>query len=208
MGAPLPERHRLKSRLPVGQEGLWSVITRLDEAGPWAIPDVEGETNRSRNFAGNYVRALAKAGIAQVVGERRTKYGRPVKLYRLAQKPAAHPRLRYDGTATEKAALHQEQLWNAARQLKQFSVAELAFAASTDTAVPRRTAQWYVRHLVLAGLVTVAWKQGASHAHVYRVNPEAASKPAAPRVLRLHVVYDPNSGEVIFAAKSAQEIAP
>lgn len=196
----LPERCRLKGRLPVGQEGLWAVIRALDEAGPWAIPDVEGETNRPRNVAGNYVRALAKAGYAQAVAsDRRTKYGRPIKLYRLRQRPVFHPRLRYDGSET-KAALHQEQLWSAARRLKQFALSELAFAAET----PLRTAQWYLQHLHEAGFATIVREVGGSHQRIYRIKASAQSKPQAPRVLRLNVVYDPNSDEVIVVGAVAE----
>lgn len=201
----LPERHRLKAKLPVGHEGLWSIIRKLDDEGPWAIPDVEGETNRSRNVSGNYVRALAKAGFAKEVGERRTKYGRPIKLYRLTNKPTAHPRVRYDGAASERAGLHQEQLWTAARRSKQFSVRELAFAASTDGPVPVRTAQWYLQHLCDAGFVIVINTNGPQHEYTYRIKVAAESKPKAPRILRLHVVYDPNSDEIIVNPANAAE---
>lgn len=196
----VPERMRLKGKLLHGVDALWSIVRRLDAAGPWAVPDVEGETNRPRNVAGNFVRALAKAGIAtEMQSDRRTKYGRPIKLYRLLARPDEAPRLRYDGRVSGKSGQHQEQLWTAARRLKQFSARELAYTASTDGPIPLRTAQWYLQHLHDAGFVSVAHETANGHL-TYRVKAAAEAKPKAPRVLRLNTVYDPNSDEVLVTA--------
>jgi hypothetical protein len=200
----LPELHRLKAAMPIGVAGFWSVIRARDTEGPWSIPDVEGETNRPRNAIGNYVRALAKAGIARPAGERRTKYGRPIKLYRLAKSPKDAPRLRSDGSPAA-SAVAQDQMWRAMRTLRQFSCREIAFISGEAEPIPLRTAQWYCHALAAAGYLVIVDERRPT---IYRLRPANDTGPKAPRVMSVGAVFDENTGEVRTDLCCVAEVTP
>lgn len=189
---PHPEMVRLTARVPRGQDGFWQIIRALDAKGPWTVNDVHGETNvRHRATVQDYVYRLEKAGIAAVVGSRsKALTGSKEKLYRLNKRPAATPSLRRDGTPYDAPA--QQRLWTAIRSMKSFAVRELAYAAAGSSGpVPFRTTIRYVVHLASAGYLASLGGGG------YRLKPSMNTGPAAPKILRMHVVWDVNRNESV-----------
>lgn len=186
---PLPEMVRLTARVPRGEAGFWSIMLALDARGPWAVPDVEAESNVKPGGVAQYLRKLVKAGIARQTGTRPAP-ARPCKLYRLAKRPREAPRLKADGGEIGRGEF--ERLWCAMRALKQFSLAELAFAAATDTdKVKLKTAERYVHALVRAGYLA-SLGGGA-----FRLKPSMNTGPLPPAILRLRVVWDRNEKRVM-----------
>lgn len=191
---PHPEMVRLIARVPRGQDGFWQIIRALDTKGPWTIDQIHGETNvRHRTTVKDFVYRLVKGGIAEVVGTgAKLANGSNEKVYRLLKRPAATPSLRRDGTVLDAPA--QQRLWTAIRSMKSFTVRELAYAAAgSGGPVPERTTIRYVVHLASAGYLASLGGGG------YRLRPAQNTGPAAPKILRMHVVWDANRNEAIGA---------
>lgn len=195
---------RLSARVPRGYEWYWSVIRELDHKGPWSIPEVRGYTNvRNKDSVRDYVSRLVRAGFAAHVDTVKTlDNGVPTKLYRLLKRPSTAPSLRRDGRELGLSA--QQRMWTAIRSMKRgFGASELAYAAGdTSGAVPTITTKRFVAHLVTAGYLT------SDGAGFYRLKPSMNTGPAAPKILRTHVVWDSNRNKVIGdAVVDAEEVA-
>lgn len=196
---PHPELVRLTARVPRGHDGFWKIIRELDQSGPWSVQDVDGETNiRHYQTINDFVGRLVKGGIAECVAEKSVpRTGQPMKFYRLLKRPFETPSLRRDGTMLQMPA--QQRMWNAIRSLKCFSLEDLAYAASDDAGpVPARTAQRYANHLVSAGYLTRLPNAD------YRFKRSMDTGPYAPKILRMHVVWDSNRNAVISNETEAE----
>ncbi|MDC7984786.1 hypothetical protein PQJ75_13705 [Rhodoplanes sp. TEM] len=186
--------------IPRGHDHYWAVIRTLDKAGPWTAGEVVGESNAHRASVHDFVGRLVKAGIARHAG------GERAPRYRLAQSPAATPRLRRNGTAAPPSA--QAQLWCAIRQLGQFTYAELILAASTDElAIEEITARSYLKRLSAAGYITAVVPGAPGKPAVWKLKPSMNTGPKAPQILRAHVVFDPNRGAVVGGPVQAEEVS-
>lgn len=185
----------INARLPRGEAGWWEIIKRLNDAGPWSIADVDGETNQRRRSIAAYIRRLVKARIARVVRVDRGGRGKPRPVHRLVTIPKEAPRLRHDGTPAEPRA--QDRLWRAIRTLRQFTQRELAFAATMDEPVPLSTARWYANKLLEAGYLVEQPRSARNVAPVYRLKPGMNTGPKAPHVLEVQAVWDPNLGKIM-----------
>lgn len=190
---------RLTARVPRGQDGFWKVIRELDAKGPWAVIDVHDlcPAPQKRTVAG-FVYQLVRGGFAQPSGERATKgNGTATKLYRLLKRPSDAPALRRDGTQLEVPA--QQRLWTSIRAMKRFTLKELAFAAAGQHGpVPTETAKRYVFHLTRAGYLIT--DRGS-----FRLKPSMNTGPAAPKILRLHVVWDANRNQAVGGENAEAE---
>lgn len=178
--------------VPRGHEGFWQIIREFDKKGPWSVPMIDGASIADNSSVRDYVFRLMRAGIAETAGTRPAKgnVNSPEKLYRLVRKPAKAPMLRRDGTELDTPV--QQRMWNAIRALKQFTVRELAFAAGgIGGAIKATTVQSYVQNLKRVGYLS-----SPSHAS-YRLKPSMNTGPNAPKILRVHVVFDANRNEVI-----------
>lgn len=187
-----PEMVRLTARVPRGQDGFWSLMRELDTRGPWTVADIDALSNvPQRETIHDYVKRLVRAGFVHCVGEQPTdKGGSAAKRYRLLKRPTDAPSLRRDGTILPVPA--QQRLWNAIRTLKQFDLKDLAFAAADDRGeVQRLTTRRYVHHLMSAGYVL------ALPGGLFRFKRSMDTGPRAPKVLRLHVVWDCNRNVVM-----------
>jgi hypothetical protein len=194
----------LQAEMPRGNDGLWSVILKLDAAGPWSASDIEGETNLAKGVGRNMVRRLAAGGYAVQVDERTTRGKNPqiAPLYRLAARPAEAPRLKPDGTPLPEPVI--EVLWRAMKMTGHFTASELAELASTEERpINLNTARSYCDRLTRAGVMARATRRGEEPR--FRLIRNLGAR--APKVLATRVVYDPNAGKVVDA-EPLREVAP
>lgn len=186
---------RLSARVPRGYEGFWQIIRELDKAGEWTIAEVFARTNiRHKPTVSDYIHRLVRGGFAAVATERLTKHTSPEKCYRLIKRPAMAPSLRRDGTMSPLPA--QQRMWNAIRSLKRFSREDLAFAATVGAPLPANTVKRYCTHLAVAGYLIAEGERN------YRLKRSMDTGPQAPKILRLHVVWDANRAEVVGSAEA------
>jgi hypothetical protein len=201
---PFLEQLELQAELPRGNAGLWSIILRLDEAGPWTASDVDGQTNLNPGTARGLVRRLVAGGYATRVGSRTTRGRNPQEapLYRLTSRPAEVPRLAPDGTAYPELLI--ERLWRVIKMAKEFTADELtALATTEDRPINPLSARSYCDRLARAGVLARATRRGAEPR--YRLTRNLGAR--APKILAAKVVYDPNAGEVLETA-SLREVQP
>lgn len=103
------------------------------------------------------------------------------------------PVMRRDGDPGERGKVFQN-LWNAMRQLRQFTARELAFAATTeDLTVKEKTARAYLLRLSKAGIVVkiAPANPRLGTLATWRLMPRANTGPRAPAVTR-EGVFDVN----------------
>lgn len=198
---PLLETVALNAKVPRGRDGIWSVIRDLDIAsGEWTITDVHERTNVPRQTVRDVVLPLVRGGYAEVVRtEKHPKSSTPSAVYRLTERPAEAPRLRRDGTAL--APLQTEAIWRSIRMAKTFTDAELSGLAEADA----RTVERYVGELKSAGVLVAVEPGGPGKPARWRLLRDLG--PRAPKILRAHIVFDPNAGAVI-GTPVAREVAP
>jgi hypothetical protein len=203
MRRPLLDAIKLSVRIPRGRDGFWRIIREIDQAGAWTIADIDGASNVHESTVKDFVWSLVRGGIAEAVGV--TPAG--AKTYRLRKRPAETPLLRRDGTALPPPA--QQRMWTAMRSLRQFAVKEMAYAAADDRgAVSAVTAKRYVAHLVAAGYLAAVDAGGPGKPATWRLRPAMNTGPRAPRILRVHIVFDANRGAVIGEQVAAEEARP
>ncbi|MBK5960810.1 hypothetical protein CCR97_21760 [Rhodoplanes elegans] len=196
-----PKAHTVPVVIPRGHDHFWAVIRELDKRGSWTVSDIDGASNAIKSNIHDFVRRLVAGGIARV--DIRRPSG--AATYRLITSPTVTPRLRRDGTQAPPSA--QQQLWNAMRQLGQFTWPELAMAASTDELIiGALTGRSYVARLVAAGYLVAVVPGGPGKLAVWKLKPGMNTGPKAPRILRAHVVFDPNRNAVMGAA-AAEEVS-
>lgn len=196
----------LTARLPIGEAGWWTIIKRLDDRGPWSVPDIDGEVSTpSKGSIGKFVLKLNRAGIAKLMRVGRTRYGRPKKFYRLTRKPHDAPRLRDDGKPAAVRSI--DAMWRAIRATRQFTQRDIAFAASVDRTVPASTAQWYCNQLLAAGYLVEMPRRARNAPPHYRLKPAMNTGPKAPHILEVKAVWDPNLRKVMGEGRIAKEAA-
>lgn len=204
---PLLEHIQMHLRVPRGHEGYWAIITDLGAEGrTFTAADVDSRSNVDRRSIADYLKRLLKAGHL-VVAETVPLNGGGAAVrhhYRLGRPSREAPRLRRDGTAYPETA--RDRMWRAMKMLDHWTSAELAEATATDTLEPvgRETVKSYVKHLHAADVVQIVDPGGPFRPAVYRLLRNIGA--SAPRILRTHVVFDPNSNTVIGAAQ-AEEVA-
>lgn len=192
---PTPDHVSLTVRVPRGHEGFWRIIRDLDEVGPWTVGTVAERTNAALASVGDYVRRLAKAGVCTVVEERPSAF-KPVKVYRLTERPMLAPRLRRDGTRCKPTG--QEQMWRALRNLGTATYPELALAASTDeVAIDPVAAKAYIKMLAKAGYLVALAQERSNTPVLWRLKPSMNTGPLPPLVMRTKLVWDQNEGRVV-----------
>jgi hypothetical protein len=174
-----------------GRDHYWGVMRQLAAArGNFIIPDVAAECcGEADEDIRDYLKRLERAGIAERTGERRLGCkaggGRDnlCDVWRLKRAHGPAPRLRRDGSECPMEG--QARLWTAIRSLREFTVAELAYAASMDAPMRHTTAGTYVQRLLAAGYLV-------QHDKSYRLKLSMNTGPEAPKILRTHSVWDPN----------------
>lgn len=202
---PLVDHVALSLRVPRGQDGYWSIILDLVGAGgrTFVLADVDGRTNAGRAVVADYVGRLVKGGWLEIVSTERLPKVGIRHTYRLARSSREAPRLRRDGSEYPEPA--RDRMWRAMKMLDRWTPTELAAATETENLppVPLITVKSYVWRLDAAGVVQKidAGKPGTQATYRLLRNIGAA----APRILRTHLVFDPNSNTVL-GAPEAEEV--
>jgi hypothetical protein len=207
-----PEHHdrgTLTVRVPRGNDGYWAIIRRLAESqGTFTAADVDGASNTDIGSVRRYVRALHRAGFLDVVRIERTKAKQPRHVYALKVNQATTPRFRGDGTPIGVAA--QKQIWTAIRALKQFTLPELVFAATTPEC--RFGAVWAKRYLTMlhqAGYLVQLKPAAGQHRHAtWRLKPSMDTGPRPPERRRIttDALWDPNLKKFVGDEPVASEV--
>lgn len=166
--------------LPSHERGpllIWRVMRALQaHYGSFtsaAVHDIVDAPNRKT--VESYLAFLRAEGIVEVLDEARAG---PIVQFRqrIVRDGEAPPSRRSEGA---QMGQRQQALWTAMRNLRSFTPAELAYAASTaELPIAGDTARSYVRDLRLAGYVA---NVGAAS---YRLLPARNTGPRAPIVLR------------------------
>ena len=201
---PLLETVALSLRVPRGQDGYWAIITEVGAEGAvWTLADIDKRTNAKRSVVGEYVARLVKSGHVEIVATERDAIATR-HLYRIARTSREAPRLRRDGTEYPETA--RDRMWRAMKMLDTWTWGELADATETETlkAVPPETVKSYCRRLHAADVLQMIDKGGPNRPAVYRLLRNIGA--AAPRILRTHLIFDPNSNTVLGVTE-AKEVA-
>lgn len=184
---------KLSARVPKGEDGIWATIRRLNAAGTkWTVSDLDRELNMPRGVIINYVRRLSRGGIVVVAGTMPTSDGKNrQQLYRLLpDAPKEAPRLKWNGKPA--GPIPAQLMWRAMRTLRDFTVAELVFAASIDKyRVTRPVALAYVRLLAEAGYLS---DLGGER---YRLIPKMNTGPHYPMRVEVGVIFDRNTMDYV-----------
>lgn len=117
------------------------------------------------------------------------------------------PRVHDDGTPVVQGGVHLN-MWRAMRTIKQFDYRALVAAASTaELPVAVATAKRYIGYLHLGGYlaeVRPAKNGRGAQPAIYRLLPSKWTGPRAPMVQRVHRLFDPNLGKIVWAPDPAE----
>ncbi len=203
---PLVDLVAINLRVPRGQDGYWTLITNVADGGAtyFTLADIDGLTNAGRNIVADYVARLVKAGYLEIVSTDRLPRVGVRHTYRLARTARGAPRLRRDGSEYPETA--RDRMWRAMKMLDRWTPADLAVATETETLPPvgLLTVKSYVWRLDAAGVVQKIDPGKPGTQATYRLLRNIGA--SAPRILRTHLVFDPNSNTVIGPA-DAEEVA-
>lgn len=200
---PLLETVALSLRVPRGADGYWSIICDLGRTGAsFTLADIDGRSNVDPDTISEYLRRLVKGGWVEPVSTERVG-ARTFRRYRLVRIGRDAPRLRRDGSEYPETA--RDRMWRAMKMLDTWTWVDLAAATETETLppVPAETAKSYIRRLDAAGVVQALDKGGPNRPATYRLLRNIGA--AAPRILRSHAVFDPNSNTVL-GTPEAEEV--
>lgn len=187
------------SRIPVGYEGLWTVIRAK---GQFTVVELQGETGHRKDMVADYVKRLERARYVKVVGTRSENRGNPTKVYGLINDVGREaPRLKRDGSPCLQGR-NREQMWRTMKMLRTFTPRDLAVAATTEVAtVDLGDAKDYIKHLAKAGYLAVVKASNPHRQAEYRFVKNTGPKP--PMVQRVKQVFDPNLNAVVWPLPKA-----
>lgn len=191
--------------LPKGEEGIWTMIQKLDPLGTWTIRDVARMVGCIPTQAHNYIVRLERCGYVERVGKTPGREGGVLFRRTARQSVRGAPRIAQNGK--ELGELQIETIWRTIRMLKRFTVPELAAFASTDERnVPVTTVQVYVSALLRAEIIIRDGKREHQRAHHhYRLLRSIG--PRAPRILTANIVFDPNSKKTLGVAETTEAVS-
>lgn len=194
-------QHTVTLEVPRTHESFWELMMMLDQEGSWSLPDVLAGTNARKDTVVDYLRRLTKAGFVEIVDTVELRPGTPKKhVYRIARKQRRAPRVSRDGKVLPEPA--QDTIWRVIGMLKDFSAAELHQNVQLDNReIKLGTVKSYLKRLVKAGIVTIQQDRPSAPGQ-YRLVRRLGGK--APRILRTHNVFDPNSGTMIGPAETEE----
>lgn len=193
---------RINPRLDT-RDAIWAAIRRRRR---FTTPELVGDTRLHRETVREYVRALAFAGYIEQVTPGDPP--RTAAIHALIRDAAEAPRLRPDGSEVTQGR-GRENMWRTMRILREFTVRELAVAASIEErAVAESEAQDYIRFLHKAGYLARIDGGGPGRPARYRFLTSRYTGPKSPMVQRVKQVFDPNLGRVVWpASKGCDDVA-
>jgi len=181
---------KLTARVPKGHQGFWDIIRDLRT---FTVRDIDQRSNVAKATVQDFVGRLVKGGYIRHVATQATG----AKVYDLVADQPEAPALRRDGTPAQVTGLANEQMWRTMAMLGDFTAADLAIAASTDTVpVGRLTARDYCLALHRAGYLVTVDGGVPRRASTYRLLPSRRTGPRAPQIQKTKWVFDPNTGHV------------
>lgn len=184
--------------VPKGESGIWAAMKDRNQFGDWTVADVDGDCCVSDATIRQYLRRLVACGIAQCVDAGVPGKQPPsAKRYRLNQTPYEAPRFNNDGKLLGERS--SDTIWRAAKMLDRFTVAELH--AQINHAVTQSTLDRYVRAWTDAGVLRRSRNKGTDH-YQYQVRTNIGR--SGPRILRGHVVYDPNAHQILASGSFSE----
>jgi hypothetical protein len=186
--------------VPRGQDGYWLIIRELDQKGTWTVRDVSDRADDTRQTVSDFIRRLVAGGYAEVT-EGQGAGVTSLKRYRLLKAPVPTPRLGRDGI--DFGETQNATIWRSIRMAKSFSAKELAEMASVENkSVKFDTVRRYLHDLVRAGIIA---SDKTEHFEETRYRLLKDVGPTAPKILRAHMVFDPNS-ESVLGEPEAKEV--
>lgn len=180
----IDKRGSLESR-----QAVWDAIRRLQT---FSIPEVRDETLLKTDAVREYITGLAAAGYVRKTAEQ-AGVGVPAQWELARDAGNEAPRVRRDGSPVTQGQ-GRENMWHAMRILRDFTVRELAVAASMpDCLVKELSAEDYIKYLHKAGYLR---KNGSK----YMFLPGAYTGPLAPMIQRTKRVWDPNLKKIRWSS--------
>ena len=194
---------KAKSKLR-GHSAYWATICRLDrEQGHWTISQVAECSNGDSASVRDFVARLVRGGFAKL--HHVTSLPKAaIPSYHLIDSTGPVPRIRRDGTVLPEP--QNQSMWRAMRMAKSFTCEFIARNTTTpEREVKQHVARRYMRELAAAGIL-VGDSKGCRGVHKqFRLKRDLG--PLAPKVLRMHAVFDPNS-EAIIGNPQGIEVQP
>lgn len=168
-------------------------------------PSLAEAVNGMESIIQDYIRALLRAEIIEVIAEEQVGRVCVRRTYRLVRDNGVEaPRVTRNGqTVTQGAG--NEAMWGTMHRMferKDFNFRELAaFSSTPDNPVTEETAKTYVLALAAAGYLKctkdAVHGRNATPAR-YVLIPRMFTGPRAPMVQRTKAVFDPNENRVMW----------
>ncbi|MDN3524322.1 hypothetical protein QWY79_03470 [Halomonas sabkhae] len=188
------------------RQRIWEIIRALHADGQrittrdaWLlIPD-----SMPRTRVNDYFRSLAAGGYLECLNPER-KPGVAAEFALIRDVGVEAPRVRRDGSVPPVPG--REQLWRTLRIIGDFTAAGLAEAASTpESPIARNTAEEYCHFLQKAGYLQLSRPGSPGIAARYRLVHSRWTGPLAPMIQRTKCLFDPNTGETVYARVTKTE---
>ncbi|WP_142848378.1 hypothetical protein [Telmatospirillum sp. J64-1] len=179
---------------PSGRQGIWEAIRRHRDG--FTATSLAQATDINRAMITTYLSGLQAAGYIRQVGTETVAGTRLVrKIFALDKDIGIEaPRVTRTGQPVTQG-LAREQMWRTMKMLGDFTAADLAAAASTEShPVAEIDAEDYCKHLTKAGYLQVMGKRPMRWRFVKARNTGSQ----APMVQRIKSVYDPNLRQVVW----------
>ena len=178
------------------RERMWSAMLKLSKAqdsfAPTQVEDLASPVSLEAVL--DYLEALAKANLAEKVGQQKTEpgvTGATASQWRLLVKWAVAPRINKHGRVVTQG-LGVLAMWRSARIRKQFTPNDLAMDANAiSPLVKLDTARQYCIALARSGHFACLSKGKGGTPSVYRLVRDTG--PHAPAITRSKVVFDRNA---------------
>lgn len=197
-----PITHELRANaagaLQTPRERMWAAMLQLTrQAGSFTPSEVEDRAHPTTTDAvGDYLAALATAGLAELVQEqgRKDNGDFTAPRWRLLVTWTLAPRINKAGRVVT-TGLGVLAMWRAAKVRKQFTPSELARDATLgQVKVSRDTARVWCCALARSGHLSVVRMGRGGIESVYAL--ARYTGPHAPAITRTKVVFDRNTGEI------------
>lgn len=164
----------------------WQAMCDLTrEKGSFTVADIRGLQNgRSMAAVKAYIQHCHRIGAIELAAQEPSDKNRIRYRYRVSNLAAKAPIVRRASFTGQRGKAFQN-LWNAMRQLRHFTVKELTFAATTeDVSIKEKSARTYVERLAKVGIVNkIAQANPRIGAYaVWRLMPVHNTGPRAPAV--------------------------
>jgi len=186
----------LRHNMLYHREAIWAAVREFRDN--IAVGRIESKTRASQDTIRAYLRGLAKAGFVQRTDDQKILTAARYQLINDCGVDA--PRVDRNGQPC-RLGLMSEQIWNAMRVLKTFSVQDIVVHSQSSHVQPSEAyVKTYITKLKRAGYLRVEakGKKGQTPTR-YRLIPARVSGPLAPKIQRSHSVFDANLQTVVWS---------